>query len=140
MAAKRNYIIGVDTGGTFTDVYCRSDRGDFRLVKIPTTRIDPSAGVLQAVEHMAREWAIGPQQIARFVHGTTVATNAVLERRGARIGLLTTQGFRDTLEIGRQNRRDVYRTILRPQTPSFLVPGALRREVAERELISNSQT
>jgi N-methylhydantoinase A/oxoprolinase/acetone carboxylase beta subunit len=81
---------------------------------------------------MAREWNVPPASIARFVHGTTVATNAVLERKGATIGLITTLGFRDTLEIGRQNRHAVYSVLLEPETPVFLAPGALRREVAGR--------
>lgn len=126
------YEVGVDIGGTFTDVVCRSDRGDMSLVKIPTTRANPSAGVLHAVQYMAKTWGVAPEQISRFVHGTTVATNAVLERKGATIGLITTQGFRDTLEIGRQNRHSVYSVMLKPETPVFLVPGALRREVPER--------
>src|SRR5215213_9452137 len=101
-----DYAVGVDIGGTFTDVVCRSRRGDLKLVKIPTTRANPSAGVLHAIEHMASEWGIAPHSIVRFVHGTTVATNAVLERKGAKIGLITTRGFRDVLEIGRQSRRN----------------------------------
>jgi N-methylhydantoinase A/oxoprolinase/acetone carboxylase beta subunit len=131
-AAPARFEVGVDIGGTFTDVVCRSSNGTMRLVKIPTTRSNPSAGVLHAVQYMAREWGVTPQQISRFVHGTTVATNAVLERKGAKIGLITTQGFRDTLEIGRQNRHAVYSVMLKPETPVFLVPGALRREVPER--------
>jgi N-methylhydantoinase A len=131
-AAAARFEVGVDIGGTFTDVVCRGSDGDFRLVKIPTTRANPSAGVLHAVQHMVSAWGISPQQIVRFVHGTTVATNAVLERKGAKIGLITTQGFKDTLEIGRQNRHAVYSVILKPETPVFLVPGALRREVPER--------
>lgn len=131
VAAPR-YEVGVDIGGTFTDVVCRSDSGVMRLVKIPTTRANPSAGVLHAVQYMAKTWNVPPEQIGRFVHGTTVATNAVLERKGAIIGLITTQGFRDTLEIGRQNRHSVYSVMLKPETPVFLVPGALRREVPER--------
>ena len=126
------YEVGVDIGGTFTDVVCRRPGGEVKLVKIPTTRANPSAGVLHAVEHMAREWNIAPQSISRFVHGTTVATNAVLERKGAKIGLITTQGFRDVLEIGRQSRHNVYSVMLNPETPAFLVPGALRREVPGR--------
>ncbi|MBX3664860.1 MAG: hydantoinase/oxoprolinase family protein [Burkholderiales bacterium] len=131
-ASAPRYEVGVDIGGTFTDVVCRSDRGVMRLVKIPTTRANPSAGVLHAVQYMAKEWGVSPEQIGRFVHGTTVATNAVLERKGAKIGLITTQGFRDTLEIGRQNRHAVYTVMLKPETPAFLVPGSLRREVPER--------
>ena len=131
-SATPTFEVGVDIGGTFTDVVCRSEDGELKLVKIPTTSADPSAGVLHAIEHLAREWKIAPESIARFVHGTTVATNAVLERKGAKIGLITTQGFRDVLEIGRQSRRNVYSVMLGPETPAFLVPGALRREVPER--------
>jgi N-methylhydantoinase A len=126
------YEVAVDIGGTFTDVVCRSDGGEMKLVKIPTTRANPSAGVMHAIRHMADEWSIAPEAIARFVHGTTVATNAVLERKGAKIGLITTEGFRDVLEIGRQSRRNVYSVMLQPETPAFLAPGALRREVPER--------
>ena len=132
IASENGYEVGVDIGGTFTDVVCRSASGELKLVKIPTTRANPSAGVLHAVEHMASEWGISAQSIVRFVHGTTVATNAVLERKGAKIGLITTRGFKDVLEIGRQSRRDVYSVMLTPGTPGFLVPGALRREVPER--------
>jgi len=132
-ATAPRFEVGVDIGGTFTDVVCRDcDSGAMRLVKIPTTRANPSAGVLHAVQHMVSEWGVLPQQIGRFVHGTTVATNAVLERKGAKIGLITTDGFKDTLEIGRQSRHAVYSVMLKPETPVFLVPGALRREVPER--------
>ena len=132
LASAGGFSVGVDIGGTFTDVVCRSGSGELRLVKIPTTRADPSAGVLHAVRHMAEHWGVAPEQIQRFVHGTTVATNAVLERKGARIGLIATEGFKDLLEIGRQNRRAVYRAILEPETPVFLAPGRLRCEVPER--------
>ena len=66
------------------------------------------------------------------MHGTTAATNAVLERKGARIGLITTEGFRDVLEIGRQMRHQMYDLVLRPETPVFLAPGRYRKEVRER--------
>jgi len=89
-------------------------------------------GVLHALRHMAAEWNVAAKHVARFVHGTTVATNAVLERKGAKIGLITTEGFKDVLEIGRQNRHHVYSVMLEPETPAFLVPGALRREVPGR--------
>ena len=132
MPSANGFEIGVDIGGTFTDVVCRDSRGGLRLAKIPTTRADPSAGVRQALLHMAREWRVDAAAITRFVHGTTMATNAVLERKGAKLGLITTGGFRDVLEIGRQNRRDMYDLRLKPQTPVFLAPGALRKEVPER--------
>ena len=65
------------------------------------------------------------------MHGTTVATNAVLERKGARLGLLATEGFTDVLEIGRQSRRQIYQLILKPETPVFLAPGVRRRGLVE---------
>jgi N-methylhydantoinase A len=131
MTTAREYAVGVDVGGTFTDVVCR-DGGSLRLVKIPTTRGNPSAGIGKALAHMARDWQVPAAAIRRFVHGTTAATNAVLERKGARTGLITTQGFKDVLEIGRQSRTRMYDLILDPETPVFLAPGARRREVPER--------
>ena len=130
--ATGKFEIGVDIGGTFTDVVCRDGTGAMRLVKIPTTRRNPSAGVKAAMDYMQREWRVSPGEIVRFVHGTTVATNAVLEAKGAKIGLLTTVGFKDVLEIGRQMRHSVYDLVLKPETPVFLAPGALRKEVRER--------
>src|SRR6266700_4960108 len=124
--------IGVDIGGTFTDVVCRLDDGSVRIAKIPTSSGDPSRAVLAALEMAHRAWNVSPDEIIRFVHGTTVATNAVLERKGARIGLITTEGFRDVLEIGRQMRHQMYDLLLKPETPVFLAPRRLRREVIER--------
>ncbi|KAA0968907.1 hydantoinase/oxoprolinase family protein [Aureimonas fodinaquatilis] len=124
--------IGVDIGGTFTDVVCRHANGTLNVMKVPTSRADPSLAVLAAVAQLRDEWAVAPQDIARFVHGTTVATNAVLERRGPKTGLITTSGFRDILEIGRQVRSTVYKVLLQPEEPVFLSPGALRMEVPER--------
>ena len=124
--------IGVDIGGTFTDVVCRLDDGSVRIAKIPTTGGDPSRAVLAALEMARRDWGVSPAGITRFVHGTTVATNAVLERKGARIGLIATEGFRDVLEIGRQMRHQMYDLVLKPETPVFLAPGRYRKEVVER--------
>ncbi|MCC6469507.1 MAG: hydantoinase/oxoprolinase family protein [Alphaproteobacteria bacterium] len=124
--------IGVDIGGTFTDVVCRLADGTVKFVKLPTTRKDESQAVLQSIALMARDWGVKAADIARFTHGTTVATNAVLERKGARIGIITTKGFRDVLEIGRQMRHQMYSVVLESETPSFLAPGARRKEVPER--------
>jgi N-methylhydantoinase A len=124
--------IGVDIGGTFTDVVVRASGMPVRILKIPSTRSDPSRAVLAVLERMKTEWSLAPADVARFVHGTTVATNAVLERKGARVGLITTRGFRDVLEIGRQMRHQMYDLALDPETPTFLAPGRLRREIAER--------
>ena len=126
------YAFGIDIGGTFTDIVCRGDDGSLRIAKLPTTRADPSRAVLAALDIARTDWGIAPASITRFTHGTTVATNAVLERKGARIGLITTQGFKDVLEIGRQMRHQMYDLILKPEVPVFLAPGNLRKEVSER--------
>lgn len=130
--APGGYEFGIDIGGTFTDVVCRAPDGTIRLVKLPTTRGAPSRAVLSALEMARAEWHVPAGAIARFALGTTVATNAVLERKGARIGLITTEGFRDVLEIGRQKRHQMYDLVLQPETPVFLAPGRFRREVRER--------
>jgi N-methylhydantoinase A/oxoprolinase/acetone carboxylase beta subunit len=132
MSSRGTFDIGVDIGGTFTDVVCRGGDGSIRLTKIPTTRRDPSAGVGAAIKLMQREWGVPPDAIARFVHGTTVATNAVIEAKGARIGLIATEGFKDVLEIGRQMRHAMYDLVLEPEAPAFLAPGARRQEARER--------
>ena len=126
------FQIGIDTGGTFTDLVCRSDTGEIRLAKVPSTRSNPGRAILAALELAQREWGVPAEAITLFAHGTTVATNAVLERKGARIGLITTAGFRDVLEIGRQSRRDMYDLALKAQPPVFLAPRRLRQEVTER--------
>lgn len=126
------FEFGIDIGGTFTDVVCRAGDGTIRLTKVPTTRGDPSRAVLAALQTAGSEWGVPADAIARFAHGTTVATNAVLERKGARIGLITTEGFRDVLEIGRQMRHQMYDLVLHTETPVFLAPGSRRKEVRER--------
>jgi len=124
--------IGIDIGGTFTDVVCRRPGEAMRITKLMTTRSDPSTAVLRAIDHMVTNWNVRPDEIAHVLHGTTIATNAVLERKGARIGLLTTEGFKDVLEIGRQMRHQIYSVILSPEAPIFLAPGKFRHEVRER--------
>ncbi len=124
--------IGVDIGGTFTDIVCRRAGEPMRTLKIPTTRGDPSQAVLNAVTHLSNDLGIAPTSIARFLHGTTIATNAVLERKGAKIGLITSVGFKDILEIGYQLRQDLHRIMLEPVTPVFLAPGAQRKEAIEQ--------
>lgn len=123
--------IGIDIGGTFTDVVCATPSGT-HVLKVPTTRREPGQAVMTALEILRREHGIATAAIERFAHGTTIATNAVLERKGARVGLIATEGFRDVLEIGRQIRRQMYDLNLRPETPGWLAPGARRVEVRER--------
>jgi len=134
LASPTRYEIGIDTGGTFTDVVCRSSSGQVRRTKLSSTPSDPMQAILSAVDHIKDEWGIDQSLISRFVHGTTVATNAVLERKGALTGLITTRGFRDVLELGRSNRRDdeLYSMVLTPNVPNFLAPAARRLEVTER--------
>lgn len=124
--------VAIDIGGTFTDVVGRDADGKLRYFKLPTTRKDESLAVLSAVDLIREQWSVNPEAIRRFVHGTTVATNSVLERKGAKIGLLTTEGFRDVLEIGRQMRHHMYSVILSSETPTFLIPRQFRKEVPER--------
>lgn len=97
---SKPYSVGVDTGGTFTDLMVIGEGRIFRK-KVPSTPTDFSQGIIRAVEEAAREFGIAGEQIKAFVHGTTVATNALLENSGPRVGLLTTRGFADVLEIGR---------------------------------------
>jgi N-methylhydantoinase A/oxoprolinase/acetone carboxylase beta subunit len=125
------YEIGIDTGGTFTDIVCRG-AGGIRLMKVPSTPADPSEAIRAGFERMAAEWGLEAPAVVRFAHGTTVATNAVLQRRGGRTGILATEGFADVLELGRQMRRQMYDLRLEPETPVFLAPGARRAEVRER--------
>lgn len=134
MSAEVTFEIGVDTGGTFTDVVCRASNGAEYNLKIPSTRSNPGLAILRALDELKSRHGIEASFVRRFMHGTTVATNAILEQKGSRIGLLTTEGFRDVLEIGRQMRsaRQMYAFKLRPETPTFLVPRRLRKGVRER--------
>ena len=125
-------LVGVDVGGTFTDFACVLDDGRRLAFKVPSTPADPSQAVITGLRTLVGEQGVPAGEISVFSHGTTVATNAVLERKGAIVGLLTTEGFRDVLEIGRQMRRQMYSVRLEPETPVFLAPGRRRVGVAER--------
>ena len=116
--------IGVDVGGTFTDLVALID-GRLVTAKVPTTA-DQSEGVLAAIEASG----VPPEEVGSFAHGSTVATNALLERKGARTALVTTAGFRDVLEIGRQDRPSLYDLTV-DRSPA-LVPRDLRFTVVER--------
>lgn len=125
------YRIGVDIGGTFTDFVMEDiERGTLTLGKTLTTPADPSDAVIDGLERLLAEAGISAGEIAVLVHGTTLATNAVIERTGARTGLLTTAGFVDVLAIGRESRYDYYD--LQLELPEPLVPRPLRRGVIER--------
>ena len=120
--------VGVDVGGTFTDVTLVTD-GDFVTAKVPSTD-DQSVGVMNGIRKACDEAGIDPSDIDEFVHAMTVSVNALLERDGAKTALVTTEGFRDVLEIGRQDRPKLY-DIEAEQSPP-LVPRRRRFEVAER--------
>ncbi len=120
---KSAVVLGVDIGGTFTD-FVLVEEGKITVHKRLTTPSDPSAALLAGVEHLCL-----PAH-ADVVHGSTIATNALLERRGARTALVTTRGFADVIEIGRQDRPDLYALV--PHLPPPLVPPELRFEVDER--------
>src|SRR5262249_16000029 len=125
------YRVGVDIGGTFTDfVLVDREAGRVRLYKCLTTPKDPSAGALERLDELLRAPALRFAGLGALVHGPTLVTNAIIERGGSALGLLTTRGFRDILEMGTEQRYDIYDLFLR--FPDPLVPRALRREVDER--------
>ena len=128
------YRIGIDVGGTFTDLVAVDDLGQTTLAKVPSTPADPSIGVLDGLQLLADTLGLDRSVLLaetdRIVHGTTVATNALLEHRGAKVGLLTTEGHRDVIEM-REGLKD-NRYNLRLPPPEQLVPRKLRLGVCER--------
>ena len=122
--------IGVDTGGTFTDIVMRIN-DDLFTHKVLSTPQNPAYAVIQGVDEILRLHSTNAEQL-EIVHGSTVATNALLERRGARIALVTTRGFEDILEIGRQSRPSLYDFFV--ERPAPLVPADRRFGISERTL------
>lgn len=125
-----NYEIGVDIGGTFTDVILIDPSGRVNSHKLLSTPDNFSNAMIKGIEQICARANIEPSSITKIVHGTTVVTNACIEMKGAKVGLLTTQGFRDILEIGRGRLPAVLD--LSWEKPPPLVPRYLRREVIER--------
>lgn len=124
------FRVAVDIGGTFTDIALLTDAGLIHQSKVSSTPADPSVAVIDGVAQLLAELAIPPQAIAEVLHGTTVGSNTILQRKGARTGLITTRGFRDVLEIGRIRMPDMFD--LTWEKPKPLVPRRHRLEVAER--------
>jgi N-methylhydantoinase A len=123
--------LAIDIGGTFTDIVARE--GDaVSTTKVPTTPANLVDGVREGIDEILAETEGARSDVSRFVHGTTAGTNAILEREGGTVGLLMTEGFRDTLSIGRQKRNDMYDLFLDPQTPTFLAPRERRVGIEER--------
>ncbi|MGI9310924.1 MAG: hydantoinase/oxoprolinase family protein [bacterium] len=137
MNAKRNSPprdedatrLAVDIGGTFTDVVLAVG-GRLLTAKVPTTPRAPEEGFLEGAQDLIRAAGIAPSAVSSIIHGTTLATNALIERRGARTALITTEGFRDSLEIGYESRFDQYDLLLEKAPP--LVPRRRRFTVRER--------
>src|SRR3954454_20270101 len=129
--SEATYRVGLDIGGTFTDfvLYDSSNRR-ISLYKCLTTPHDPSAAPLDGLSGLAAGAKLTLADIGEVVHGTTLVTNAIIERRGARLGLLTTKGFRDSLEMGTEQRYDIYDLFL--SFPEPLVPRRHRLEINER--------
>lgn len=126
-----SYKIGVDVGGTFTDVCMfNQDNGDVKVYKLPSTPADPSEAIGRGIKEILELYGVSPSEVSNLVHGTTVATNATLERKGAKTAIITTKGFRDLIELARQTRASLYDTQVEKPVP--IIYRKMRREVDER--------
>ena len=126
---KHQVRLAVDVGGTFTDVVLETPTG-LVTAKVRTNELRPEQGILSGVNLVLEEASIKPEQVDVFIHGTTLATNALIERKGAKTALITTKGFRDSIEIGYENRFDQYDLMI--EKPEQLIPRELRFTVPER--------
>jgi N-methylhydantoinase A len=123
--------LGIDIGGTFTDVVIHDPRDGRAVIwKESTTPDDPARGAIEGTRRVLAKAGAKPEQVGRVVHATTLFTNALIERKGAKTGLLTTAGFRDVLEIGRERKYELYDLFI--EMPKPLVPRPWRREAVER--------
>jgi len=126
-----SWLVGVDVGGTFTDFFAFDARTNvFHLFKTPSTPKNPAAAISDGLRKMCETVAVDVGDVSRLCHGTTVATNALIQRKGAKVAVITTKGFRDLLEIGRQTRPHLYSFQL--DHPEPLVPRERRFEIEER--------
>jgi len=127
--------VGIDVGGTFTDIVVYdAATGRQASHKELTTHTDPARGVMAGIDRLRADGKIVPADVGRVVHATTLFSNAVIERKGARTGLITSKGFRDTLEIGRERKYELYD--IKILKPAPLVPRRWRLEVPERMTIA----
>ena len=123
--------LGIDIGGTFTDLVIHDPRDGRAVIwKESTTPDDPARGAIEGTRRVLAKAGAKPEQVGRVVHATTLFTNALIERKGAKTGLLTTAGFRDVLEIGRERKYELYDLFI--EMPKPLVPRPWRREAIER--------
>ncbi|NKB39430.1 MAG: hydantoinase/oxoprolinase family protein, partial [Gammaproteobacteria bacterium] len=126
---KEGVRIGIDVGGTFTDFALRKDKL-FHTSKVLTTHQAPEQAIMQGLQTIMSQTACEPEDVELIIHGTTLATNAIIEHKGARVAMLTTEGFRDVLELGTESRFDQYDLDL--VKPEPLVPREYRFTVSER--------
>ncbi|HEX6709395.1 MAG TPA: hydantoinase/oxoprolinase family protein [Rubrobacter sp.] len=137
MQTEKRYRVGIDIGGTFTDLVLIEDATGQRAVdKILTTHEDPSEAVENGLVELLGQEGVETGQLGTIIHGTTLVTNALIERRGATTALLTTDGFRDAVAIGTEHRYDMYDVFI--EKPEPLVPRSLRYGVRERSLDDGS--
>ncbi|VTU42831.1 hydantoinase/oxoprolinase family protein [Variovorax sp. RA8] len=126
-----SYRLGIDIGGTFTDFSLMNEStGQTLIAKVPSTPSHPSKAVLQGLAQFSERHAVPPSAVGYFVHGTTIGVNTLLERKGARTGLLITRGFRDILSLGRSRLPDIFDLLV--EKPAPLIPRQLVRTIDER--------
>ncbi len=131
MTAETDIIVGVDIGGTFTDfALLKRATGELYIGKRLTTPDDPARAFLEGIDELCTRAGVAIPSVSRISHATTLVTNAIIERKGCKTGLLTTAGFRDVLLMGRESRYDHYD--FRFERPAPIVPGSLTREITER--------
>ena len=135
--SNQPWRVGADIGGTFTDlIVVNSDTGAFAIGKVLTTPEDPSLAVETAIKETLTGFGVEASEVQHLIHGTTLVTNAMIERKGAKTALMTTAGFRDSIEIGRETRYDLYDLML--EQPRPIVPRYLRFDVPQRTLADGS--
>ncbi|MTI61591.1 MAG: hydantoinase/oxoprolinase family protein [Firmicutes bacterium] len=127
------YMIGVDVGGTFTDISLLNvEKKELNILKVRSTVDDPSLAIVEGIDEILKTNNVDYSQVTYLAHGTTVATNTLIERTGAKTALITTKGFKDLLEIGDQTRPGLYNYFI--QKPEMLIPSGWNHEVSERLL------
>jgi N-methylhydantoinase A len=137
LSSERSHRVGIDIGGTFTDLVLIDDAtGERAIGKVLTTPDDPSEAVEEGLRGLLERQEVGASQLKTIIHGTTLVTNALIERRGAATALLATEGFRDAVAIGTEHRYDMYDIFL--EKPEPLVPRSLRYGIRERVLDDGS--
>ncbi len=134
---RQPYRVGVDIGGTFTDlILVNGETGEFTIGKTLTTPHDPSEAVGTVLQETLELASVSPEELSQIIHGTTLVTNAMIERKGSKTALFATEGFRDSVEIGRENRYELYDLML--ENPKPFVPRYLRFDIPQRTLADGS--